>query len=400
MSLEGAIADVLAKYWLEENPYCGLNSSEIRRRLPGKLGIHTTARALRAALSRMEKRGEVSTRETNGDTWAYPRRPLLEPRDPLAHADLGVYTRELRLGGVQYELRFFDRQVLDWYFRDPRYKVEEWGSGGTLGMRSSFYLDPNTLERDKVGIQSYGVAYKDDGTQTVAVPLIYLGRLSREHQQHWNSCEIHDRLAVDADYYRQNFEGEWTDRVSPFEAMLGEMREINHLCELTGYPNLFRNTFERETPSEFGWLTRPTSHALEEFVRLLDKLLSENMQREFFAADGIPLSEKISRNDGTIEVRDKNTIRLLEEFLRRHFRPQEPEVLDELVKTLKHVRRRRQPPSHSVTGNVHDPNILSEQRDLMRGVYGAIRDLRLMLMLHPKASGYRPPEWLQKGRIG
>jgi hypothetical protein len=400
MSLESGIADVLARYWLEENPYCGLSSSEIRRRLPGKLGIETTPRALRAALSRMEKRGDISTRKTAGGAWAYPKRPLLEPRDPLAQADVGVHTRELRLGGVQYELRFFDREVLDRYLRDPRYKVEEWGTGGTLGMRSSFYLDPNTLERDKVSIQSYGVAYKDDGTQAVAVFLVYLGRLSTEHQQHWASWEIHESLALDADYYRQEFEGEWTDRVSPFDAMLQELREINRLCDLIGYPRLFRGTFDDGIIPGYGWLTKATSHALEEFYRLLDKLLSDNLQREFFEANGIPLSDETEEKDGTVRVRDKGSIRLLEEFLTRHLRLEQPEVLDELVKTLKHIRGRRSRPSHSVTNNVYNPDVVAEQRGIMRRAYTAVRDLRLMLMLHPKASEYRPPEWLQKGRIG
>jgi hypothetical protein len=400
MSLESPIADVLAKYWLEENPYCGLSSSEIRGRLPGKLGTHTTARALGAALSRMEKRGEISTRKTAGGAWAYPKRPLLEPRDPLAHADVGVYTRELRLGGVQYERRFFQRQVLDRYLQDPRYKVEEWGSGGTLGIRDRFYLDPDTPPQDRVGIQSYGVAYKGDGTQAVAVPLIDLGRLSKEHQQHWASWEIHESLSLDADYYRQEFEGEWTDRVSPFDAMLQELREINRLCDLIGYPHLFRTTFDDEIIPGYGWLTKATSHALEEFIRLLDRLLSDNMQREFFDADGIPLSEEIKRKDGTIECRNKGSIRLLEEFVRRHFRLQEPEVLDELVDALRDVRRRRGRPSHAVTDNVHEPGVLAEQKEIMGKVYDAVRSLRLMFMLYPKASSYRPPDWLQKGRIG
>jgi hypothetical protein len=400
MSLESAIADVLAKYWLEENPYCGLASSQIRARLPGKLGSDTTANALRAALLRMEKRGEVSTRGTSGDIWAYPRRPLLEPRDPLAHADLGVYTRELRLGGAQYGRRFFERQALDRYLQDPRYKVEEWGSGGTLGIMDRFYLDPNTPLQDRADIQTYGFAYKADGTQAVAVPLIYLGRLSKEHQQHWASWEIHENLALDADYYRQEFKAEWTDRVSPFDAMLQELREINRLCDLIGYPRLFRSTFDDGIIPGYGWLTKATSHALEEFYRLLDKLLSENMQRDFFRADGIELSQEVNRRGGKVEVCEKGTISLLEEFLRRHVRLREPEVLDEVVKTFRDIREWRQRPSHSVTRNVHDPNILSEQRGLMRRAYGAIRDLRLMFMVHPKASGYRPPEWLEKGRIG
>ena len=182
-SFHDAVADVLARYWLEENPYCGLNSKRIRDRL-SSMNIQTTLKSLRAAISEMKKSGEVSTRRAAGDVWAYPKRSLLEPRDPLSPQELGFYTRQLRLGGGQYDHRFFGRQVLDRYLGDPRYRVEETGAGGSLSIRDEYYLDPTTPDSDKIGIQGFGIAYRNDGTPAMAVPLRYLGSLSMEHQQH------------------------------------------------------------------------------------------------------------------------------------------------------------------------------------------------------------------------
>ena len=147
-------------------------------------------------------------------------------------------------------------------------------------------------------------------------------------------------------------------------------------------------------------MTRPTSHALEDFVHLLDKLTSENMNHDFFDANGISLSEEVQRRGGGVEVRDKGTIRLLEEFLRKHMRLEEPEIIDELLATLRKIRNRRQEPAHSVTENAYQRDLLTEQREMINRAYDAICSLRLMFMLHPKASRYVPPEWLQKGRIG
>jgi len=148
MSLENIIGNILARYWLEENPNCGMSYSQLFARVM-KVSTEITDSKLRAAINRMQDLGEVSTRHVYSEMWVYPKRQLLEPRDKLTEAEVGKYTKQLRLGGSQIELRFFDRQVLDRYRQDPRYELVESEGIGWLHIRDEYYLDPSTPESDK-----------------------------------------------------------------------------------------------------------------------------------------------------------------------------------------------------------------------------------------------------------
>src|SRR5436309_5681225 len=98
-----------------------------------------------------------------------------------------------------------------------------------------------------------------------------------------------------------------------------EQVQINKLCSRIGKPPLFKKTFEERRPIEFSPMLRPTQTNFREFCLTLDKMLSDNLNRDFFRGD-IPLKEKISASDNTVEVRPLNTITLLERWLRAHYR--------------------------------------------------------------------------------
>src|ERR1035441_9407542 len=67
---------------------------------------------------------------------------------------------------------------------------------------------------------------------------------------------------------------------------------VNEMCKLIGWQSLFRNEFrEGSKPPSFGFLIRPTLAQFIEFVHLLDKVLSENLNREFFRGQMNKLNE-------------------------------------------------------------------------------------------------------------
>src|ERR1035437_4194694 len=95
--------------------------------------------------------------------------------------------------------------------------------------------------------------------------------------------------------------------------------------------------FSPETPSAYGmavkaftFLIRPTAQEFYNFVHLLDKALSDNINKKFFESD-MPVEEDIHRADGKVEVRQIGTIRLLEQWLAEHWILQDPKQLQEAL---------------------------------------------------------------------
>jgi len=88
-----------------------------------------------------------------------------------------------------------------------------------------------------------------------------------------------------------------------YEAFFAEQREINRLCELIDRPSLFKDVLDDDRrPLEFAPMLLPTQRQLYAFAQTLDKLLSENVNRDFFR-DDIPMEDRIEAKDGSIERR-------------------------------------------------------------------------------------------------
>lgn len=420
MPLKSKISDIIANYWLNKNKYCGLSSFHIYERIRDQVeGV--TEEAIKGTLKEMEKSGEISTREIEGtdrtywcldglnikevvkpgpyvEIWAYPKRKLLEKYDTSKVEEVGIYTKQLRLGGSQISHRYFRRQVLERYREDPRYRFEERGTFGYIETKDEFYLDDSVPEADKIGIQSFGKGYDSNGEEVVAVVLVYLGQLSVEHQNYWSSFEIKEKCTLDEDYVRTNFGAEFTDRVSIYRAFSQELEEINNICDLMGEPPLFKRTFLDNTPKEFSRLTKPTKGEYAKFIHTIDKMISENINMKFFKGK-IDIQEKNSMEENKSRIVNKSSLRLLEEYLEKYWNFPDPKPREDLIETFKHIRKMRQEPAHKITDDIYDPTYLQKQQELMDRVYRAIRTLRLILKNHPKACSYQSPKWLDEGRI-
>jgi hypothetical protein len=418
VSLKDRICELIADYWLNVNQYCGIPSYYLIEKIENKEGIIEDK--IKEILTELEKEGYLSTREIEGgdrikiiwddnkfrkiiepgphlDLWAYPKRKLLEKYDDSKVEDVGLFTKQLKLGGSQLEHRFFRRQVLDRYRDDPRFLVEEWGADGTLTIKDKYFLDENTPEDEKISIQTFGYAYDLEDQQVIAVILVDLGRLSVKHQNHWHSFEIEVPCKLDPDYIETNFEAKWTDRVAIYQAFCTELDEINKICSMMEQPPLFRETYLDRPPPKFGRLTISTKAAFNEFVQLLDKLISDNFNKDFFKGK-VELTEEIEIDNGK-KIVDRGTLQLLDDYLNRYWRFPDPEPKDEMIKVFKEIRKGRQIPAHNIVDDEYDEEILQRQRDLMMRAYKSIRTLRLILKNHPKATYYSPPRWLDEGRI-
>lgn len=313
----------------------------------------------------------------------------------------GTYTSEYEAGGKNIVLKFFRMQVLDRYRQDPRYRIDNGPVSTYLCIKDEFFVAAATSDSDKICIQSigYGVRKRDNSKVVVAI-LPDLAGLSPEHQSYWVAFEETEECIADADFIRQDFGAEFTDRVNIFDAFLQEITEINKLCKTIGWPRLFRSEYnEGNRPVYLAPITKPARKQYYELVHVLDKLISENIERIFFTGS-IPLEKKVTQQDGTIAIKPKGTLLLLEEWTKRRFRPVDSKPRDDMFATFRKIREERQVPAHTLDEDEYDPQYFTKYKKLIIDAYTAIRTLRLMLMNHPIAKqNYAPPDWLQRGRI-
>jgi hypothetical protein len=320
----------------------------------------------------------------------YPSRSVLQDAVDRLRYEGRPFSLRLALGAPQLEYDVFDLAVLEAYRNDPRYLFDSNDIGGHLSIRDKYFDTGEIEKRDEVSFR-FGFAYsKKDMHRAVAAFLADLHDLSPEHQQMWNAKRLTGDFFPHPDWWGTSM-GHWPERGSIFDALIAEFEQIAAMCQLIGWPPLFRETFEGKRPRDFGFLIRPTLGAFNSFVHLLDKMLSDNLSRDFFKSQNFALETEEMRKDGKVIVRLKGTLELLEEWVTRRFRAPDPKPMEECITALREVRQLRQKPAHAVNEDEFDQKYFDEQRKLVLRAYVAVRTLRLMLANHPLARGTRYP---------
>ena len=310
------------------------------------------------------------------------------------------FEERLALGAAQLELAAFDLGVLERYRNDPRYVYRTDDVQGMICSSNEGEARPWTLGgADDILLENFGFGFdRDIRERVVMVFLRYLADLTAEHQQIWKAQELGGEYVPHSGFWASAM-GDWSDHVSIFVAFCEEVKYINMLCEQVKRPKLFRRIFERETrPREFGFLIRPTLGEFNRFVQTLDKMLSDNIDKAFFLGEIAEESQE-KRSDGSVVVRLKGTIQLLEDWLRVNFRAEEGDPVEEISGALRKVRKLRQRPAHVVEEDVFDQEYLRKQREVMGEAYGAVRTLRQILECHPDTHVEGMPVWLKEGKI-
>jgi len=308
---------------------------------------------------------------------------------------------ELRLAIGEPQLSFlnFDLSVLETYRNDPRYYYKYNDTYGYISITDEYFETEKIRESDQILLQTFGISFDKNGNAFVAVFLRYLSDLSAEHQQTWDSKRVETDAHLHPNYYRSSILGEWPEKVSLYEAVLMEMRTINDIAQALDRPSFFRKDYSGDNrPREFGYLLRSTLKEFNDFIHLLDKMFSENINRDFFQNE-VALEREVTRADGKVEVRLKGSLQIIEDWIRNSFRAEEWDDIEEMFKTLRKIRKLRQKPAHSVHENTFDQKFFKDQCDLMRSVYRAVKIIRLILHLHPGASSVQIDKHLEDGLI-
>lgn len=307
------------------------------------------------------------------------------------------FTLRLALGEPQLAPEYFDLSVLEFYRNDPRYYYENDDIQGNISIKDEYFESQAMPESDQVLLQTFGFAYDPSFNRAVTTYIRYLADLSPQHQQIWNAKIVKGDYKIHPDYWRITV-GDWDLGSSVFNAFTQELEHINEMSKLIGRPSLFKSDFQESKPREFCFLIRPTLKEFNDFVHLLDKMISENINRDFFQKD-VEFEVDEVRKDGKIVVRQKGTIQILDEWLAQKYRVQDRTPIEEMLGVFRKIRRLRQHPAHAVDENVFDQKYFKEQRELITKAYEGIRTIRLLLTNHPNVKGYEIPDWLQSGTI-
>jgi len=330
----------------------------------------------------------------------YPHEKRLANSEKLAEYSESPYEMELAKGAGQLDFRTFDLSVLEYYRNDPRYSYSTDFIHGQICITDEYFESNSFPKHDQILLQTFGFAYDDDLNRYVAVFLRYLGNLSPEHQKVWVAKEVKGDIKLHPDYYASSILGLWGSRMSIFRAFTEELRIINEMCVLIGKPALFHNSYDKEMPKEFGFLLRPTQAEFNNFILLLDKMMSDNINKKFFEND-VALESEEERADGKIVVKPKGTTQILEAWISKYFKPAVSKPIEDMIKTFRKVRQLRQKPAHKVNTDSFEQDLFKKQREIVANAYDAVRTLRQVLANHPKVRANPPKinEHLFNGEI-
>jgi len=309
------------------------------------------------------------------------------------------FTLRLALGEPQLSFLPFDLSVLEFYRNDPRYYYTNNDISGMICVGDEYFESEKMASSDQVLLQTFGFSYDSEFNRAVAVFLRYLSDLSPQHQQIWNAKILKGDYKLHPDYFRASILGEWPGGVSIFDASVEELHHINEMCKLMNRPPLFKNELKGDQkPRDFCFLIRPTLKQYNNFIHLLDKAISENINRKFFL-DDVSFEYDQVRDDGKIVVRQKGTIQILDEWLKTKFRVKDRKPIEEMIATFKGIRRLRQRPAHAIDEDIFDQEYFRQQREIIIKAYQGIRLLRLIFANHPNVKEYKIPAWLRSENI-
>ncbi len=330
----------------------------------------------------------------------YPSNNYLKANRQLEEFNNELYTKQLALGEPHLKPIFFEIEVLERYANDPRFDFKFEDYSGQISCKYDEYDKPIVRKEDQIFVKTFGLGFDSQNNRLAVVYLRYLKELTEEHQVFWKSKETREPdCKILKEYHENTIQGNWTFSYSIFSAFIGELNCLNELCLLIFDKQIFRKSYDNENrPREFTFFFTPTLKNYNDFVLLLDKMLSDNINKDFFKGE-IELFELNEIEDGLVEKKHKGTIRLFEEWLLKVYNVADETIIKDLFKPLKKIRRERQNPAHRISENVYDKRYIEKQKEMTSDAYSSIRAFRTIFQQHPKAKGYEVPDWLDNGEV-
>ena len=345
--------------------------------------------------------GDITFTSENTDypICLYPSPDYLRSNRDVSELIEKPYTKMLALGEPQLEVHFFEIDVLERYYNDPRYRFEFEDYSGTISCETD--ENGNTIldEKDQTFLETFGLGFDENDNRVAVIFSRYLNDLPSGHQLYWQTKEIHSPCKVLEEYYVNSIEGDFTDSMSIFSAFIGELNCLYDLTKHIYGKSLFNQKFEEDKrPKEMTFFFLPTSKNYEYFVHLLDKMLSDNINKKFFDGN-IEEYDLVPIDNNLIERIMKGTIKMLEEWFGKNFKPKNEQAYKDIFKFLKEIRKERQNPAHRISKNVYNKQYIEKQKDMIDKAYTVVRSLRTAFQQHPIARTFEVPSYLNDAKI-
>lgn len=336
----------------------------------------------------------VNARNADGHTCFYPTERALEG---IQIDYQKPYTVLLQRGKEQFEIIFFDIEILERYINNPRFLVMDNGYRGTICIKDEFYEESSLNEY----IKDYGMAYIEGEklNRAIGVFIIDLAKLSPKIQMLWKGFELENQnnCKISEGFIKNLLMGGWVTQYWIFHALLEEMTVINNLCEAMGIPKFFSHTygtFYTDMPEGYRNILLPTMKNYYDFVLVLEKLVVHNISIKAFQKDSV-LIRGIERKDK--EGKDKGSIVMFKEWLLKNVQANF-DIDEVIIKPIKQVRKIRQVPAHELTNNSYNVDVYEKQKELMIDIYGSVRAIRILLRGHPLTKDVKIPDYLEDGK--
>lgn len=277
----------------------------------------------------------------------------------------GIYAQQLNNGECPYKLVYFEVDLLRNIIDNPRYIINNNSFKYNISITEEYDNDETLDEKYKFILDNVGLGFDENNERIFAVLLKELSELHPEMQIRFNAYEVKKKTYVDPSYIKSMNDGEWPDP-SVFSAILYQINQINNIC--ADDETLFKSDYKKKPPIEFNILVLSTKKEYDNFIKIFDIMLSDNINKNFFKGK-IDLIEFTNEN-GTKKIY-KRTITLFKEWLGEI--GVSPDTIKKTIKIIKKVRSERSKPSHNIRDNEFDIKYLEKQNKIVLEVYNTFR---------------------------
>ncbi len=226
---------------------------------------------------------EYERENTEFPICVYPSQSYLRKHRDVSN--MPFFTKLLSWGEPQLTPCYFDMDVLQRYYDDPRYHFYFKDYFGSISFKEK---DGESMVRNEDGVflQSFGLGYDNNRTRIVVVYLRYLNDLTPEHQNYWQSKMVHPNLEprILDEYYENRINGNYVTSKSVYSAFQCEVNAVIDLSQQIFGEPLFREKISLENPpKELSLFFLPTKKNFYAFALAMDQMISENINRDFFS---------------------------------------------------------------------------------------------------------------------
>lgn len=359
--------------------------------ISARFEINPHIKRLKERLTKEEQKKEIVEHSRN--TVIYPTAKHLKA---LKISEEKPFTKMLTEGKAQLEIVFFNIEVLEMYYQNPKYIISSSDYRGYI-VTSDEFCD----ELDSEYLKDFGLGYRKalgNSERVIGAFIGDLAELSLNAQLKWKIYLLDNQsdYVINEGFYKNTILNQWVDDVSVFDALLEEMIVINNMCERMEIPHLFNKTIKphsQSKPEDYRIILLPTMKNYYAFVQVLEKLVVHNINYKTFTTDSNYING-IDRKDENGNL--KGSLIMFSEWLKANMKTSEN--LDEIIfNPLRNIRKIRQVPAHEMYSNKYDKSLHEKQNDLIVDIYSAIRGIRLFFSNYIGNSNVEVPDYLITG---